>query len=73
MSSIIVYNPNSYYRQYLNETQFGLFHLLSKRTIFATTLEEIYQFIDPQELKLPKSTSNTNKRKRKKSSNIFFN
>ncbi|CAO3627454.1 unnamed protein product [Cunninghamella echinulata] len=56
--SIIIYNPNTCFRKYLNEVQKSIFRLVSKRMTFAITLEEMHEFIDPQELKFPKSTMN---------------
>jgi hypothetical protein len=57
IASILVYNPNSYLRKYVKKLSRPLSHKMTKRTFFAVTLAELYEFINPSEVRLPKSTS----------------
>jgi uncharacterized protein (DUF2384 family) len=57
IASILVYNPNSYLRKYVKKLPRPLSHKMTKRTYFAVTLAELYEFITPSEVRLPKSTS----------------
>jgi neurofibromin 1 len=57
IASILVYNPNSYLRKYVKKLSRPLSHKMTKRTFFAVTLAELYEYINPSEVRLPKSTS----------------
>lgn len=57
IASILIYNPNSYLRKYVKKLPRPVSHKIAKRTFFAVTLAELYEFINPSEVRLPKSTS----------------
>lgn len=56
IASILVYNPNSHLRKYVKKLAKPASHKMTKRTFFAVTLAELYEFINPSEVRLPKST-----------------
>ncbi|KAI8078349.1 hypothetical protein BDF21DRAFT_43098 [Thamnidium elegans] len=57
IASILIYNPNSYLRKYVKKLPRPVSHKIAKRTFFAVTLAELYEFINPSEVRLPKSTT----------------
>ncbi|KAI8975307.1 hypothetical protein BDF20DRAFT_914255 [Mycotypha africana] len=57
LANIIVYNPNTHLRRFVKRLPRPLLHKMAKRTKFAVTLAEIYEFINPNELRLPKATT----------------
>ncbi|KAI8972992.1 hypothetical protein BDB01DRAFT_839035 [Pilobolus umbonatus] len=57
VANIIIYNPNSHLQKYLKKLPRPLTHKISKKLTFAVTLAEIYEFINPNEIRLPKSTT----------------
>ncbi|KAI8373844.1 hypothetical protein BD560DRAFT_393755 [Blakeslea trispora] len=57
VSSIIVYNPNTYLRKYVKKLPRAIPHKMTKRAAFAVTLAELYEYINPSEVRLPKSTT----------------
>jgi neurofibromin 1 len=57
ISNILVYNPNSHLRKYVKKLPRPLTHKMAKRIVFAVTLAELYEYVNPSEIRLPKSTS----------------
>jgi neurofibromin 1 len=57
IASILIYNPNTHLRKFVKKLPRPLSHKMTKRTYFAVTLAELYEFITPSEVRLPKSTS----------------
>lgn len=57
IASILIYNPNSHLRKYVKKLPRTLSHKMNKRLFFAVTLAELYEYINPGEVRLPKSTS----------------
>ncbi|KAI7901148.1 uncharacterized protein BX663DRAFT_457281 [Cokeromyces recurvatus] len=57
LASILMYNPNSHLRKYVKRLSRPLSHKMTKRLSFAVTLTELYEFINPSEVRLPKSTT----------------
>lgn len=56
LSNIIIYNPNSHLRKYVKKLPRPLSHKMNKRLFFAVTLTELHEYINPTEVRLPKST-----------------
>lgn len=57
IANIVFYNPNSHLRKFMKKFPRPISHKLAKRFNFAVTLAEIYDYISPNELRLPKTTS----------------
>ncbi|KAG1458627.1 hypothetical protein G6F46_006647 [Rhizopus delemar] len=57
IANIIIYNPNSDMRKAVKKFPRPITHKLAKRFSFAVTLAEMYEYINPNELRLPKSTT----------------
>lgn len=57
IATILIYNPNTHLRKFVKKLPRPLSHKMTKRTFFAVTLAELYEFINPNEVRLPKSTS----------------
>ncbi|CAO3626389.1 unnamed protein product [Cunninghamella echinulata] len=57
ISAVHLYNPNSYLRKYVKKLTRPITNKLSKRTTFAVTLAELHEYIQPSEVRLPKSTT----------------
>ncbi|CAO3650284.1 unnamed protein product [Mucor fragilis] len=57
IATILVYNPNSHLRKYVKKLPRPLSHKMTKRIFFAVTLAELYEYINPSEVRLPKSTT----------------
>ncbi|RCH89644.1 Ras GTPase activating protein ira2 [Rhizopus azygosporus] len=57
IANIVFYNPNSHLRKFMKKFPRPISHKLAKRFNFAVTLAEIYDYISPNELRLPKTTT----------------
>lgn len=57
IATILIYNPNTHLRKFVKKLPRPLSHKMTKRTFFAVTLAELYEFINPNEVRLPKSTT----------------
>ncbi|KAI7901256.1 uncharacterized protein BX663DRAFT_515416 [Cokeromyces recurvatus] len=51
-----IFNPNSSLRAFVKKLARPVSHKFTKRIVFAVTLAELYEYISPSEVRLPKST-----------------